>query len=64
MASVPGPQPGRPLPTPGAPAEEPVHAPEEQPGVSEPDRGADPEWLPRPYDPEREYEEPELPAGV
>lgn len=64
MANVPGPQLDRPLPRPGAPAHEPVPEPGERPGVTEPDRGADPEWLPHPYGPDRERQERELPAGV
>ena len=67
MATVPGPQHDRPLPTPGAPAEapveEPAYDPEEErhasPGPSRP------EWdEPAPWSPEREQVERDIPAGV
>ena len=62
MATVPGPDPDRPLPRPGAPGIEPEYEPDEEqraaPGEDQPG------WIPEPYDPEREYEEPALPAGV
>lgn len=62
MATVPGPRPDRPLPTPGVPAERPEHDQEEErqasPGESTPT------WEPEPYDPERERVEPAEPAGV
>ncbi|MBX6365754.1 MAG: hypothetical protein IRZ00_18045 [Gemmatimonadetes bacterium] len=66
MATVPGPKPDQPLPTPGAPAEEPVHEPYEEPGVAAPERGAEPDWLPAPYEPDREATEEEvaLPLGA
>jgi hypothetical protein len=65
MATVPGPQPDRPLPTPGAPEEPPYEREREDERVaSPPDREADPSWLPEPYSPEREQVEPDLPAGV
>jgi hypothetical protein len=60
MATVPGPDPDAPLPRPGAPALEPEYEPEEEP--SSPDES--PNWLSEPYDPEREFVEPALPAGV
>jgi len=62
MATVPGPDPDRPLPRPGAPAIEPERSPEEE-QFAAPDEDQ-PGWLSEPYDPEREYEEPALPAGV
>lgn len=62
MATVPGPDPDRPLPRPGAPAIEPEHEPEEE-QFAAPDEDQ-PSWQSEPYDPEREYEEPALPAGV
>jgi hypothetical protein len=64
MATVPGPQPDRPLPIPGAPAEEPPREyEEEERREAAPQReGTDPSWLPEPYDPEREHVEPEEPA--
>ncbi len=60
MATVPGPDPDRPLPRPGAPGIDPEYEPDEQFGS--PDES--PDWMPEPYDPEREYEEPAMPAGV
>jgi hypothetical protein len=61
MATVPGPQPDKPLPRPGAPGIEPPYEEEEQGDPSTPRRGDEPDWLPKPYDPEREYEEPGVP---
>lgn len=61
MATVPGPRPDRPLPTPGVPAERPVEEDEEQRAAPEEDR---PAWEPEPYDPEREYVEPGAPVAV
>jgi hypothetical protein len=58
MATVPGPQPDGPLPRPGAPAEEPPW--EEEYEDPEP---TGPDWLPKPYDPEREFEEPGVPIA-
>jgi hypothetical protein len=60
MASVPGPDPNKPLPRPGAPGLEPEHeederweaAPEEAP------------WEEEPWEPSREREEIETPASV
>jgi len=63
MATVPGPKPDRPVPRPGAPAEEPPYEPEE-PEVAEPARRDKPEWLPEPYDPDREVVEPGVPIGL
>jgi hypothetical protein len=61
MATVPGPRPDRPLPTPGVPAERPAHEEdEERRAAPEPT----PSWEPEPYDPEREHVEPDLPAAV
>jgi hypothetical protein len=62
MATVPGPQPDAPLPIPGEPGEEIVHESEEQ--GTEPYRGDDPDWLPRPYEPEREREYEEFAEPV
>ncbi|MEX2282246.1 MAG: hypothetical protein WEE89_07160 [Gemmatimonadota bacterium] len=59
MASVPGPDPDRPLPRPAAPEQEPEHEEEEQ-WESAPDEA--PSWLPEPYDPSREHREYETPA--
>ena len=65
MATVPGPRPDQPLPTPGVPAERPTEdSPYEEPGWLEPEHGAEPDWLPRPYEPEREEEEVGLPIGA
>jgi hypothetical protein len=63
MATVPGPQQDRPLPKPGAPGIEPPHEEEyeEGPEVPEPHRRDNPDWLPKPYDPERELSEPGVP---
>ncbi|HWV56576.1 MAG TPA: hypothetical protein VNZ57_03815 [Longimicrobiales bacterium] len=61
MATVPGPQPDKPLPRPGAPGIEPPYEEEEDPGVVEPARREEPDWLPKPYDPEREVVEPGVP---
>jgi hypothetical protein len=63
MATVPGPNPDKPLPRPSAPAEEPPE-PVEEPDHVGPDRSDDPGWLPKPYDPDREYEEPGVPIGL
>jgi hypothetical protein len=62
MASVPGPNPDRPFPPPGAPAErpDPEHDEEER-RAADP---AQPEWVPEPYDPDHERVEPALPAAV
>jgi len=64
MATVPGPNPDKPLPRPGAPAEEPPHEPIEEPDHVGPDRADDPRWLPQPYDPERERDERGVPIGL
>lgn len=61
MATVPGPDPDKPLPRPGEPAIEPEYEPDEEQHAS-PDE--QPEWMPEPYDPEREFVEPGMPAGV
>ncbi len=64
MATVPGPRPDQPLPPPGVPAERPPEEePYEEPGWAEPERGSEPDWLPRPYEPEREGEEVGTPVG-
>jgi hypothetical protein len=62
MATVPGPRPDRPLPTPGITEEPPQreHEEEQQASPSEPV----PSWEPQPYDPEREHVEPAAPAAV
>ncbi len=63
MASVPGPDPDRPLPRPGAPAKEPAKEPDEDDRrIATPERQVEPPWMPRPYSPERETVEPEAPA--
>jgi hypothetical protein len=61
MATVPGPRPDRPLPTPGI-TEEPQreHEEEQQASPAEPA----PSWEPQPYDPEREHVEPAAPVAV
>src|SRR5690606_34276186 len=64
MATVPGPNRDKPLPRPGAPAQEPPYEPEEEPDVVGPERPDSPDWLPKPYDPEREVAEPGIPIGV
>ncbi len=64
MATVPGPRPDQPLPTPGQPAERPTEEPYQEPGWGEPEHGAQPDWLPQPYEPEREEEEVALPLGA
>lgn len=63
MATVPGPNPDQPLPRPGAPAEEPPYEPEEEQETIGPER-QEPDWMPEPYDPEREVAEPGIPIGV
>ena len=63
MATVPGPGPDRPLPRPGAPDERPIPGEDER-IASPPEREEQPSWEPEPYDPEREYAEPSVPAGV
>ena len=60
MATVPGPDPDKPLPRPGTPAIEPEYEPEEE--FSDP--GDQPGWMSEPYDPSREYAEPDLPVAV
>ena len=62
MATVPGPDPDKPLPRPGAPAIEPEYEPEEE--RYEPAEEEKPGWMSEPYDPSKEYVEPDLPAGV
>ena len=65
MATVPGPRPDRPLPTPGVPAEQPDREyDEEEERQASPEREETPSWAPEPYDPEREYVEPSAPVGV
>ena len=63
MSTVPAPRPGGPLPRPGAPAER--EPPREQPERREasPTR-EEPDWLPQPYDPQRESEPMREPASV
>ena len=61
MATVPGPRPDRPLPTPGVPAE-PPRPEEDDERRAAPDTR--PDWESEPFDPERERVEPELPAAV
>lgn len=67
MATVPGPGHDRPLPRPGAPAEEPMADPGREPdeereaSPAEPDH---PAWEPEPWSPEREVVEPGAPVGV
>ena len=63
MATVPGPDPDRPLPRPDAPAVEPEYEPDEEEQFAAPEEDR-PGWLPEPYEPSREVEEPILPAGV
>jgi hypothetical protein len=60
MATVPGPRPDRPLPTPGVPQEPPREHEEERQASP----GETPSWEPEPYDPEREKVEPAAPVGV
>jgi hypothetical protein len=60
MASVPGPDPDKPLPRPGAPAQEPEH--DEERWEAAPEEA--PLWLPEPWDPAREYEEQGEPAAT
>ena len=63
MATVPGPRPDRPLPSPGAPESPPYEREEQDRREASPSReNTDPSWLPEPYSPEREQVEPEQPA--
>lgn len=62
MATVPGPNPDRPLPTPGSPAERPLETEEDDRREAGPEER--PAWEPEPYDPERELVEPDVPAAV
>ena len=62
MATVPGPRPDRPLPTPGVPAEPEREYDEEDVRRAAPE--SVPPWEAEPYDPEREYVEPAEPAMV
>jgi hypothetical protein len=67
MATIPGPRPDRPLPTPGVPAvpERAYEEEEEQERHASPQRGEPaPDWTPEPYDPEREHIEPTAPVAV
>ena len=65
MATVPGPRPDRPLPTPGVPAEQPEREEDDDERQASPRRDDDtPSWVPQPDDPEREYVEPAAPVGV
>jgi len=61
MATVPGPDPDKPLPRPGAPAVEPEYEPEQEEYEPAEEK---PGWMSEPYDPSREYVEPGLPVGV
>jgi hypothetical protein len=65
MATVPGPDPNKPPPIPGAPAQEP---PREEPDRYEPAprRGDDhePGWAPEKWTPEREEEEVGMPTPL
>ena len=61
MATVPGPDPDKPLPKPGQPGAEPEYEPDEEQLASPTEP---PSWMPEPYDPEREFVEPGLPVGV
>ncbi|MHB1170847.1 MAG: hypothetical protein ACYC28_16350 [Longimicrobiales bacterium] len=64
MSTVPGPRRDGPLPRPGAPERrEAPHEPEPDRRETAPAREA-PEWMPEPYDPEREVEPAREPAGV
>lgn len=64
MSTVPGPRPDGPLPRPGAPdRREPPRESEPERRETQPAREA-PDWLPEPYDPERERETVQEPAGV
>lgn len=58
MASVPGPRPDRPLPSPGVPAEPARETEEDDRRSATPDRDDAPPWLPEPYQPGRETVEP------
>jgi hypothetical protein len=62
MATVPGPDPDKPLPRPGAPAIEPEYEPEEE--QLEPSEEDQPGWMSEPYDPSKEFTEPDLPVAV
>jgi hypothetical protein len=64
MATVPGPRPDRPLPTPGVPAERPEQEEEQEEEQQASPGESTPSWEPQPYDPEREFVEPAEPAGV
>ena len=63
MATVPGPDPDKPLPRPGAPGVEPEYEPDEE-AFGEPREDERPEWMSEPYDPSKEFVEPDVPAGV
>ena len=64
MATVPGPNPDRPLPTPGVPAQQPEREyEEEEERRAAPDHD-EPSWAPEPYDPDREVIEPTAPVAV
>lgn len=64
MSTVPGPRPDAPFPRPGSPAErEPQREDERERRETAPARES-PEWLPEPFDPERERQPVQEPAGV
>ena len=63
MATVPGPRPDRPLP-PVAPAIEPEREWDDDDHRAAPPDRERPDWLPEPYDPERERVEPGAPAPL
>lgn len=63
MATVPGPDPDKPFPRPGAPAIEPEYEPDEE-LFGSPAEEDQPGWMSEPYDPSKEYAEPDVPAGV
>jgi hypothetical protein len=65
MATVPGPGTDRPFPVPGPPAERPLpERDDEEEQVASPEPDEAPAWEPEPFDPDREYAEPALPAAV
>jgi hypothetical protein len=62
MASVPGPQPNRPLPTPGVSDDPPYEREREDAWEASPEEA--PPWESEPFDPQREYAEEGAPAPL
>lgn len=64
MSTVPGPRPDGPLPRPGAPAEREVQREDERERREAAPAPEQPDWMPEPFDPEREQQPVQEPAAV